>query len=180
MRTLDECKAEVFRRSEKIIRSRKVVRRCVIAACVPLALVLSVCLAMVVPAMMPASAENEMAEAPAMLDTAEKYTENAIDTFPTTESVTVVVEGVDYSVSGENAVAAAGFLQELEYNPAKVCKCLPQFKVVTQAGSYGIHLGEGYARCKDGQAKLKAEQIRILQMLVNEAVPDWSPAQKTP
>ena len=172
MRTLDECKAEVFRRSEKIIKQRKVVRRCVIAACVPLALVLSVCLAMMVPAMMPASAENEMAEPPAMLDAAEKYTESAIHTAPTEESVTVVVEGVGYSVSGEDAIAAMEILQELEYNPARVCKCLPQFRVVTQDGSYGIHLNEGYARGEEGQASLTQEQIDILRALVLSAVPD--------
>lgn len=178
MRTLDECKAEVFRRSEKIIKQRKVARRCVIAACVPLALVLSVCLAMVVPAMMPASAENEMAETPAMLDAAEKYTESAIHTAPTEESVTVVVEGVSYSVFGEDALVATQFLQELEYNPAKVCKCLPQFQVVTSNGRYGIHLGESYARCDAGQASLTIEQESVLLRLLHTAVPDWTPTQK--
>ena len=175
MRSLEDCKAEVFRRSEKIIRKRKVVRRCVIAACLPLCLLLATFAAFMVPAMMPASAENEMAVDSAILEDNVKYTGSCLNRFPTAESVTVVVEGVSYSVFGEDALAVTQFLQELEYNPAKVCKCLPQFKVVTQAGSYGIHLNEGYARCADGQAKLTDEQIRILQMLINEAVPDWSP-----
>ena len=40
MRNLDECQAEVFRRSEQRIRKRRRRRRQVLAACVPLALVL--------------------------------------------------------------------------------------------------------------------------------------------
>ena len=178
MRSLEECKAEVFRRSEKIIKQRKVVRRCVIAACVPLVLVLSVALAMVVPAMMPASAENEMAVDSAILEDSVKYTGSCLNRFPTEESVTVVVEGVSYSVSGEDALAATEFLQELAYNPAKVCKCLPQFQVVTPNGSYGIHLGESYARCDAGQAALTVEQESVLLRLLHSAVPDWTPIQK--
>lgn len=177
MRSLEECKAEVFRRSEKIIKQRKVARRCIIAACVPLVLVLSVCLAMVVPAMMPASADNAEAEAPILEDT-EKYIEASINNSPTAESVTVVVEGAEYSVFGEDALAATQFLQELEYNPAKVCKCLPQFQIVTVNGSYGIHLGESYARCEAGQAALTIEQESILLRLLHTAVPDWTPSQK--
>lgn len=178
MRSLEECKAEIFRRSEKIIKQRKTVRRCVIAACVPLALVLSVCLVMVVPAMMPASAENEMAVDSAILEDSVKYTESCLNTSPTAESVTVVVEGVSYSVSGEDALAATEFLQELAYNPAKVCKCLPQFRVVTDTGDYGIHLGESYARCEAGQAALSIEQESVLLRLLHTAVPDWAPTQK--
>ena len=178
MRSLEECKAEIFRRSEKIIKQRKTVRRCVIAACVPLALVLSVCLVMVVPAMMPASAENEMAVDSAILEDSVKYTESCLNTSPTAESVTVVVEGVSYSVFGEDAIAAAEFLQKLEYNPAKVCKCLPQFQVVTSNGRYGIHLGESYARCEAGQAALSIEQESVLLRLLHTAVPDWTPTQK--
>ena len=180
MRTLDECKAEVFRRSEKIIKQRKVVRRCVIAACVPVCLVIGVWATMILPAMMPASAENDAMADSAMIESATilEYPEKHIETTPTGKSVTVVVEGVGYSVSGEDAIAAAEFLQELEYNPAKVCKCLPQFRVVTQDGSYGIHLNEGYARCEEGQASLTQEQIDILRALVLSAVPDWTPSRK--
>ena len=178
MRSLEQCKAEVFRRSEKIIKQRKVVRRCIVAACVPLVLVLSVALAMVVPAMMPAKAENEMAVDSAVLADAEKYTESALGTSPAKTSVTIMVEGVSYSVFGEDALAAAEFLQELDYNPAKVCKCLPQFQVVTPDGSYGIHLGESYARCEAGQAALTIEQESVLLRLLHSAVPDWTPIQK--
>lgn len=178
MRDLEQCKAEVFRRSEEIIRKRKTVRRCVIAACVPLCILLGVWASLILPAMMPASADNAMAEAPAMLEDAEKYNGNTLNTSPTTQSVIVVVEGVSYSVSGQESSAAAEFLPTLEYNPAKVCKCLPQFQVVTETGTYGIHLGEGYARCRQGQAALTQEQIDILQILLHTAVPDWTAPQK--
>lgn len=55
MRTLEQCKAEVFRRSEEKIRKRKIVRSCVLAACVPVVLCVGMWSVLILPAMMPAS-----------------------------------------------------------------------------------------------------------------------------
>ena len=174
MRTLEQCKAEVFRRSEEKIRKRKVVRRCVIAACLPLCLFMSFWAVMILPAMMPASADNAEKNGSPM----ELYDDTEKE-FPTsTATVAVVIAGETHPVAGEDAFTAAAFLPELEYSPAKVCKCLPQFRVITDSGDYGIHLGEGYARCDRGQAKLTPEQITILQNLLYDAEPTYTTGQK--
>lgn len=55
MRTLDQCKAEVFRRSEERIRKRKIARRYLLAACIPVVLCVGMWSVMILPAMMPAS-----------------------------------------------------------------------------------------------------------------------------
>ncbi len=65
MRTIDECRAEVFRRMENGIKERRRKRNRIIAVCAPLCLCLVMYSAMILPAMLPASesddgAENEM------------------------------------------------------------------------------------------------------------------------
>lgn len=175
MRTLEQCKAEVFRRSEEIIRKRKVVRRCVIAACLPLCLFVGMWSVLILPAMMPASADNAAEFAPPM-EMAEDSEKTALDInsggIGKPVSATVAVSGVEYSLSPEDTAAALVILQDLEYNPAKVCKCLPQFRIKTQEASYGIHLSEGYVRCDAGQASLTQEQIEILREIYQRTVPE--------
>lgn len=58
MRELNECKAEVFRRSEKRIIERRKTRNRVLALCIPLCLMLTVWSATVLPAMKPAESDN--------------------------------------------------------------------------------------------------------------------------
>lgn len=58
MRDLNECQAEVFRRSEKRIRMRKQRRDRMLMACIPLVLCVTLFSAFVLPAMMPAGSEN--------------------------------------------------------------------------------------------------------------------------
>ena len=55
MRTLDQCKAEVFRRSKERIRKRNIIRSCVLAACIPVVLCVGMWSVLILPAMMPAS-----------------------------------------------------------------------------------------------------------------------------
>ena len=64
MRELNECKAEVFRRSEERIKQRKKTRNRVLACCIPLCLCLAVCSAAFLPAMLSSekSAKNEAAD----------------------------------------------------------------------------------------------------------------------
>lgn len=175
MRTLEQCKAEVFRRSEEKIRKRKVVRRCVIAACLPLCLFMSFWAVMILPAMMPAKSADSTVENGSPM---ELYDDTEKEFSTNTATVAVVIAGETHPVAGEDALTAAAFLPELEYSPAKVCKCLPQFRVITDSGEYGIHLGEGYARCDRGQAKLTPEQITILQNLLYDAEPTYTTGQK--
>ena len=61
MREINECTAEVFRRSEKRIKERKRNRNRILAFCVPLCLIVTVWSIMILPAMMPASKSNNSA-----------------------------------------------------------------------------------------------------------------------
>ena len=54
MREINECTAEVFRRSEKRIKERKRNRNRLLAFCIPLCLIVTVWSIMIPPAMMPA------------------------------------------------------------------------------------------------------------------------------
>ncbi len=61
MREINECTAEVFRRSEKRIKERKRNRNRILAFCVPLCLIVTVWSIMILPAMLPASESNDSA-----------------------------------------------------------------------------------------------------------------------
>ncbi len=61
MREINECTAEVFRRSEKIIKQRKKRRQHILMACIPLVLCITVFSAFVLPAMMPAGSTDKNA-----------------------------------------------------------------------------------------------------------------------
>lgn len=61
MREINECTAEVFRRSENRIKERKRNRNRILAFCIPLCLIVTVWSIMILPAMMPASKSNNNA-----------------------------------------------------------------------------------------------------------------------
>ena len=58
MRELNECKAEIFRRSEERIKHRKAVRSRILTACIPLCVILTFWSVFILPAMMPAGKEG--------------------------------------------------------------------------------------------------------------------------
>ncbi|MGN0453397.1 MAG: hypothetical protein ACI4GZ_06340 [Ruminococcus sp.] len=61
MREINECTAEVFRRSEKRIKERRKNRNLVFALCIPLILIVAVWSVMILPAMLPASKSDNNA-----------------------------------------------------------------------------------------------------------------------
>ena len=61
MREINECTAEVFRRSEKRIKECKRNRNRILAFCIPLCLIVTVWSIMILPAMMPASKSDNNA-----------------------------------------------------------------------------------------------------------------------
>ena len=61
MREINECTAEVFRRSEKRIKERKRNRNRILAFCIPLCLIVTVWSIMILPAIMPANKSNNAA-----------------------------------------------------------------------------------------------------------------------
>lgn len=63
MREINECTAEVFRRSEKRIKERKRNRNRILALCIPLCLIVTVCSVTILPAMMSSMrTKNDAAE----------------------------------------------------------------------------------------------------------------------
>ena len=61
MREINECTAEVFRRSEKRIKERKRNRKRILVFCIPLCLIVTVWSIMILPAMMPANKSDNNA-----------------------------------------------------------------------------------------------------------------------
>ena len=59
MRELNECKAEVFRRSDNRIKERRRNRNRILAMCIPLCLVLTIFSVMILPGMLPAGMDKE-------------------------------------------------------------------------------------------------------------------------
>ena len=59
MRELNECKAEVFRRSDNRIKERRRNRNRILAMCIPLCLVLTIFSVMMLPGMLPAGMDKE-------------------------------------------------------------------------------------------------------------------------
>lgn len=62
MREINECTAEVFRRSEKRIKERKRNRNRILMCCIPFLICITVFSATILPAMMPASNKDSAAE----------------------------------------------------------------------------------------------------------------------
>lgn len=58
MRNLQECQAEVFRRSEKRIQERRKVRNHILAVCIPVCLVITVWSSTMLPALFPGNRKN--------------------------------------------------------------------------------------------------------------------------
>ena len=84
---------------------------------------------------------------------------------------TLYVDGKAYTFMGGHSVTLTDILLNLDYDPMKVCRCLPEYTVDTEFGTgYGIHLSEGYARSEKGQADLTREQIDAIREIINWAV----------
>ena len=80
---------------------------------------------------------------------------------------TVYHDGQEYSFMGSDSVALTDLLINLEYDPLKVCKCLPEYTVDTEfGGGYGISLSGGYARCENGQTDLTREQVELAREIM--------------
>ena len=68
---------------------------------------------------------------------------------------------------GGNSVYITDLLLNLDYDPKKVCKCLPEYTVDTEFyQGYGVNLSGGYARCDKGQAELTGEQVDKLREIL--------------
>ena len=81
---------------------------------------------------------------------------------------TIVLEGKEYTFMGSDSVNLTDILINLKYDPMRVCRCTPEFTVKTEFGDpYGVNLNQGYARCKEGQADLTPDQIKQIQLILD-------------
>ena len=77
---------------------------------------------------------------------------------------TVTVDGETYSFWGSDSVDLTAILENLAYDPGRVCRCMAEFTVDTEFGTgYGVSLTENFARCEAGQADLTAEQAETIR-----------------
>ncbi len=66
-------------------------------------------------------------------------------------------------IEGSDSIALTDMLRFLDYSDWS-CDCIPEYYVETEfGGSYGISLSEGYARSGDKQTSLTAEQLQLIQ-----------------
>ena len=88
--------------------------------------------------------------------------------------VTFHLEDGSYSFMGGNAVILTDLLLGLNYDPMKVCRCMPEFTVDTDYKiGYGINLRENYVRCDQGQAELTPEQAYAIREYMQ-----WAKSQR--
>ncbi len=80
--------------------------------------------------------------------------------------ITVTHSGESRTLSEADSAVILELLEALDYSPHKVCKCLPEYTLQTEQGTYGISLKEGYARCKLGQASLTQAQKEQLTRIL--------------
>lgn len=72
-----------------------------------------------------------------------------------------------YTFMYGNSVTLTEILANLNYDPGKICRCMPQFTVDTEFGiGYQIHLDNGFVRCEKGQAELTLEQIEQIREII--------------
>lgn len=68
------------------------------------------------------------------------------------------------------SVTLTDILINLNYDPMRICRCIPEYTVDTEFDKgYGINLTEGYARCEKGQADLTQEQIDQITEIIRWA-----------
>lgn len=81
---------------------------------------------------------------------------------------TIVLDGKEYTFMGSDSVNLTDIVINLDYDPNRICNCLPEFTVKTEFGDpYGVNLNQGYVRCDDGQADLTPDQVALIQQILD-------------
>jgi len=87
---------------------------------------------------------------------------------------TLYIDGEAYTFMYDESVTLTDILLNLDYDPNKLCNCLPEYTVDTEFGKgYGINLTDGYARCNKGQADLTAGQLDQIRSII-----EWAKKEK--
>lgn len=81
---------------------------------------------------------------------------------------TVHLNGADYTFAYDDSVTLTDILINLNYSPDLICRCMAEFTVDTEPmGGFEVNLTESFARCKQGQAPLTAEQIQTIRDIID-------------
>ena len=98
----------------------------------------------------------------------EKTSSDAAGGYCGNTSATVYLDGEAHVISGTEAVALTDILDNLPYDPAKVCNCVAEFTIDTEMTSgYEINLTESFVRCELGQADLTSEQAQTIREILS-------------
>lgn len=90
-----------------------------------------------------------------------------------TQTTIYFEDGSSHTFMYGHSVTLTDILVNLDYNPNKVCECLPEYKVDTEFGKdYGISLSDSYVRCEKGQAELTEEQVKTVKEIIEWAKGD--------
>lgn len=182
MKNFDERKAEIFLRSEKRIKERKLMKKKKWILTVEIMGAVAVLCVVTAFAFVetPSDKENSVSTG---TEICQQSTEEVLDSdvqitiqqpteyVPDNDAQTTIYlkNGNSYTfMSGSSvAVTMTDILENLQYDKNKVCKCMAEYNVKTESGgNYGINLTEKYARCDKGQAKLTQEQINKLEEII--------------
>ncbi len=100
------------------------------------------------------------------------------------EYIDVEIEGGIYRVWGSNAVYIRDFLKTAPYDPAKVCSCPAEVKVIAslegQITEFEFDLSLAFARCSEGQIELSEKQVVTLMSCLNKLYPEHDPDLQYP
>ena len=116
MRELNECRAEVFRRSEKRIKERKRNRNRILMMCIPLCLIITVCSVTILPDMMPKGENNAANETADHITDGTGDAEGAIGSVGESKThniISVTVKDEDYIGELTNASSIDAIFQHI-------------------------------------------------------------------
>ena len=81
---------------------------------------------------------------------------------------TVHIGGETFDLWGSDSIAITRILDNLEYDPNAVCRCIASITIDTELiPGIEVNLGEGFARCDLGQANLTEEQAETIRNILN-------------
>ncbi len=75
--------------------------------------------------------------------------------------------GLNYALSGTEAVLLTDILYSLPYSEENLCRCMAEFTAQTEMGSYEVNLIEYFARFEGKQAALTEDQAEQIREILN-------------
>lgn len=93
-----------------------------------------------------------------------KIIDNPISGYCGNIQTVIKTDGEEFGFCFDDSVKLTDILINAEYDPDELCKCISEFKVVTEAsGEYEVNLTQKFIRCERGQIALTKEQAEIIK-----------------